>query len=130
MRKIYALARENGIDNELLHIIVENETGEESITSLDITSAIKVIDRIEDRKQSTNPKQEHMTYKQEAFINGLAKDLGWLDENGVPDSKRIDGFCKKFYGIENHKWLTRSLASKVIEGLKNLILKNDETKGA
>lgn len=130
MRKIYALAKENGIDNELLHIIVENETDKNSISSLSITEAVKVIDKIADRKQSHNPKTEHMTYKQEAYIKGLAKDLGWLDVNGGIDEKRLNGFCKKYYGIETYKWLTRSLASKVIEGLKSLIMRNDETRQA
>lgn len=130
MRKIYALAKENGIDNELLHIIVENETGKSSIAELKIMEAVKVIDKIEGKKQSYNPKKEHMTYKQEAYIKGLAKDLGWVDVDGDIDEKRLNGFCKKYYGIETYKWLTRSLASKVIEGLKQLTSRNDETKQA
>lgn len=130
MRKIYALAKENGMNKELLHIIVENETDKTSIAELNIMEAVKVIDKISDRKQSYNPKIEHMSYKQEAYIKGLAKDLGWVDVDGGIDEKRLNGFCKKYYGIETYKWLTRSLASKVIEGLKTLIMRNDETKQA
>ncbi len=129
-RKIYAVSKEYGIDNELLHIIVKNISGKDSIKQLSIMEAVKVIDRIQGNYQSVNPKKEHMTYKQEAYIKGLAKDLEWIDEDGLPDERRINGFCKKYYGIDNWKWLTRSLASKIIEGMKMLIQRNDETKGA
>lgn len=129
-RKIYAVSKEYGIDHELLHVIVKNISGKDSIKELSIMDAVKVIDRIQGKKQSTDPKKEHMTYKQEAYIKGLAKELDWIDEDGLLDERRINGFCKKYYGIDNWKWLTRSLASKIIEGMKMLITRNDETKGA
>lgn len=129
-RKIYAVSKEYGIDHELLHVIVKNISGKDSIKELSIMDAVKVIDRIQGKKQSTDPKKEHMTYKQEAYIKGLAKELDWIDDDGLLDERRINGFCKKYYGIDNWKWLTRSLASKIIEGMKMLITHNDETKGA
>lgn len=118
-RKIFAVANEHGIDNDLLHELVLNETKREHISELTFYEAIQVIDRIEGKKQSARPDREHMTYKQEAFIKGLAKDMGWII-SGKVDEKRINGFVSKFYGIDNYKWLTRTMATKVIEGLKSL----------
>ena len=130
MRKNYALAKEYAIDNDLLHIIVESETGREHISELTIMEAVKVIDKMEGRKQSTDPKKEHMTYKQEAFIMALARELKWVDEEGNIDDRRLNGFCRKYYEIESYKWLTRSKAGKVIEGLKSLLRKQAETEPA
>lgn len=46
--------------------------------------------------------------------------MGWTDSEGNPDKKRLNGFIKKQYGIEDYRWLTRGLASKVIEAFKEL----------
>ncbi len=120
IRKIYAASNEYGIDNDLLHEIVSSETKKEHIKELTFEEAVRVIDRIEGKKQSAKPDEEHMTYKQEAYIKGLAKDLSWTSEEGTVDEKRLNGFVSKFYGITSYKWLTRTMATKVIEGLKAL----------
>ena len=115
-RKIHMLAKEYGMD--------EAETRKDSIKKLTIMEAVKIIDRLEGRAQSYDAKHEHMTYRQEAYIKGLAKDMGWVDE-GNADTKRISGFVSKFYGIDNYKWLTKSMAGKVIEGLKKMAEKQE-----
>ncbi len=123
MRKIYAAAREHGLDNDLLHIHLQTVTGKESLKELTMSEAIKLIDSLEGKKGRTGSMQ--MTEKQFRYINMLMKDLGWMDENGKRDYKRLNGFCSKRYGIDHYRWLTTSMASKVIEGLKNM-LKNQE----
>ncbi len=125
MRKIYATAREHGLDNDLLHIHINTITGKGSLKELNITEAVKLIDSLEGKK--TNPKSDHMTEKQSRYIYMLMKDLGWLDENGKRDYKRLDGFCSKRYGVDSYKWLTASMASKVIEGLKKMIANQEES---
>lgn len=122
-RKIHSLAKEYGLDSDLLHSVVQSETGKSSLKELTVMEAVKVIDRLEGRGQSYDSTREHMTYRQEAYIKGLAKDLGWTGEDGKVDKKRIDGFVRKFYGVDSHKFLSRSMASKVIEGLKSLLSK-------
>lgn len=124
-RKIHMLAKEYGMDDDLLHAMIQAETRKDSIKKLSIMEAVKVIDRLEGRAQSYDVKTEHMTYRQEAYIKGLAKDMGWTDEKGNADTKRISGFVSKFYGIDNYKWLTRNMASKVIEGMKKLTDKQE-----
>lgn len=127
-RKLHMLAKEYAIDDEMLHAIVYQETKKDSIKKLTIMEAVKVIDRIEGKKQVVNSSKEHMTYKQEAFMVALAKELGWVDASGGLDAKRLNGFCKKYCGIERYKWLSISMAVKVIEGLKNLKKHDDEAQ--
>ena len=127
-RKLHMLAKEYAIDDEMLHAIVFQETKKESIKQLTIMEVVKVIDRIEGRRQVVNSSKEHMSYKQEALMKALAKELGWVDASGNLDESRLNGFCKKYCGIERYKWLSIKLASKIIEGLKNLKKHEDEAK--
>ena len=76
MRKIYAAAREHGLDNDLLHIHLQTVTGKESLKELTMSEAIKLIDSLEGKKGRTGSMQ--MTEKQFRYINMLMKDLGWM----------------------------------------------------
>lgn len=118
-RKIWVLARNNGMDEELLHSYAEQLTGKTSIRELTIMEAVTVIDALEGR-----PKTEtgnHMTKKQEHYLKCLAKENGMTDEAGELDEKRLDGFCRARYNVMRYTWLTRQQAGKVIEGLKAML---------
>lgn len=114
MRKIHVLAKDYGLDNDLLHVHIQTLTGKDSLKELSLGEAIRVID-------SMDQKANNMTWKQKCLIDKLMQELGWTDEKGIPDDKRLDGFCSKYCGVDSHKWLTRRDASKVIEGLKNML---------
>lgn len=122
MRKIYVTAKERGMDSDLLHIHIQMLTGKESLKQLTISEAVKVIDSLEGKAVS----ERKMTDKQFWYIQVLMRELGWTDEEGKPDFKRLDGFCSKYYRIDHYKWLTPSVASKVIEGLKNMQKNKEE----
>jgi hypothetical protein len=128
MRKIYASARELGMDNDLLHAHINSMTGKDSLKELTVREAVKLIDSL--TGAPTNPKSSGMTQKQFAYINMLMKDLGWMTEDGKRDYKRLNGFCSKRYGIDHYTWLTSSMASKVIEGLKNMLKEQKERTSA
>lgn len=115
MRKIHVLAREYGLDNDLLHVHIQTVTGKDSLKKLSLGEAVRVIDSL-DRKAA-----DQMTWKQKHLIDELLQALGWTDEQGQPDVKRLDVFCSKYCGVDSHKWLTRRNASNVIEGLKNML---------
>ena len=115
MRKIHVLARDYGLDNDLLHIHIQTVTGKDSLKKLSLREAVKVIDSLEKRSS------DRMTWKQKYFIDRLLQEIGWTDEQGDPNYQRLDGFCSKYYGVDSHKWLTRRNASNVIEGLKNML---------
>lgn len=124
MRKIHVLARDYGLDNDLLHVHVQTVTGKDSLKKLSLREAVRVIDSLEKRSS------DRMTWKQKYLMEKLLKELGWTDGEGNPDHKRLDGFCSKRFGVDSHQWLTRAAASKVIEGLKNMIKNEGNTEGA
>lgn len=53
-------------------------------------------------------------------ISFLMARIGWTDDEGDIDLKRLDGFVKKQYGIDSHRFLDRKTASKVIEFMKEM----------
>lgn len=119
MKKIHALAKETGMDNDLLHGYVYMLTEKESLRDLTLNEAARVIDGMEGRKGYE--RGDRVSGRQEHFIFILMRKLGWVTDKGEPDIKRLNGFVKKQYGIEDYRWMTRGLASKVIEAFKSLI---------
>lgn len=118
MRKIHVSARERGMDNDLLHIHVRTLTGKESLRELTVSEAVRVIDSLEGKSHKPG---DHASAKQMRYIEALAKELGWQKEDGSLDKDRLNGFLSKRYGLDHYRWLTRSTASKVIEGLKHML---------
>lgn len=126
-KKIYATARELGLDNDLLHALVQGITGKEHISDLTKRQAGLIIDEIERRANRsgrstvlpTGSMVVLATKKQLWKIRELEKELGWED-----NPKRLRGFCKKYAGVDNPRWLTKAQAWKIIEGLKVLLSRN------
>ncbi|MBQ8982690.1 MAG: DUF1018 domain-containing protein [Lachnospiraceae bacterium] len=118
MRRIWALARDNGMDTELLHLYVSRITEKESLKELTIMEAVKVIDALAGKPVET---ADHLSSRQEQYLIDLAKQLGMVDEDGNLDRKRLDGFCRSRYSVGSYTWLNRSQAGKVIEGLKAMV---------
>lgn len=116
MRKIHADARELGMDDDLLHEYVYMLTEKESLKSLSVNEAVRVIDGLEGKKGYAAG--DRISYRQESYIFILLKKIKWTDQEGNPDKKRLNGFVKKQYGIDDYRWMTRGIASKVIEALK------------
>lgn len=114
-RKIFVLAKAKGLDNETLHALIYNSTKKDSMKYLSKTEAVSIIDALEGKKQTPDGR---MTGKQEKYILGLAKDLGWTDSGGSVDMARLNGFINERYHIRFHNWLTKETAGQVIEGLK------------
>lgn len=112
--KIWATARELGLDEDLLRAKVKAVTGSESISSLTMAQAKKVIDSMVGNKPTRAANMA--TKKQLWLINKLAAELGWAD-----NPKRLAGFIRKYAKVDNIQWLTRAQAWRIIEGLKKLI---------
>lgn len=117
MRKIYALARNAGMDDDLLHIYVKNVTGKGSLRTLTVMEAVQVIDRMEGREQK-RVSGGHMTQRQEAFLWQLVTELEWVDEEGKPDRERLNRFIKARFRADHYRFLSSCQAGKVIEALK------------
>lgn len=119
-RKIYACARECGMDNDLLHLVIKDITGHSSLKELSAMEACLVIDTMEGR-QNNNSVKDAATPKQMCYIKDLMKQLGWVDEKLEPDMTRLDGMCKKYAKVDSHKWLSRTGASSLIEAFKKML---------
>lgn len=119
IRKIYAVAKELDIDNELLHTITLNVTGKESISVLTNSQAIQLIDELEYKKTGVKKKSAYRsnraTEDQIYKIRALETALGWES-----NPKRLKAFMKKYSRVDNIQWLTFEAASNLIEALKKV----------
>lgn len=118
MKKIHVLSKEIGMDDDLLHEYVFMLTEKESLRKLSLDEAVRVIDGMLGKKGYA--RGDRISSRQESYIFILVTKLGWTDGEGKPDKKRLNGFVKKQYGIDDYRWMTRGIASKVIEALKSL----------
>ncbi len=118
-RKIHMLASQLGMDDDLLHEFVDMLTKKKHISSLSIMEAVKVIDGLEGKRNYEGG--SHMSGRQKSYIFCLMSLIGWTDEEGNPDLRRLDGFVRKQYGIDSHRFMDRNTASKVIEFLKEML---------
>lgn len=123
--KIFAVAKELDIDNELLHTFIKNIVGVDSIAKLTSFQAAKVIDELEYKKtgirKETQYRSNMATEDQLYKIHALEKALGW-DNN----PRRLKAFMKKYCRVDNEKWLTFDKASNLIEALKKVLEKEEE----
>lgn len=126
LRRIYGLAKERGLDDEMLHSYVFNLTGKESLKDITVTEAIRVIDAL---APSGGSVAGGITVKQQKYMLALARELGWVDESGDADVKKLDEFALKNYKKYAVKWLTTKEAGKMIEGMKAILKKDKKKKG-
>ena len=111
IRKIWVTAKFLDITEEVLRDVVEAETGQRHISALDKYEAIRVIDRLCEVAQVPG----RASPQQRWLIKKLTAELGWND-----NPARLRGFLKKYFHVENLRWLTPDKAWRVIEALKKL----------
>lgn len=125
LRRIYGLARERGLDDEMLHAYVFQLTGRESLKELTMKEAARVIGALDPAGGYT---AGGITPPQKEYLLGLAKELGWVDNDGNADMGKLDGFALRNYKKYAVKWLTVQEAGKMIEGLKAIAEKDRQRK--
>lgn len=122
-KHIYGLAREKGIDTDVLHALVWAMTRKEHLSELSSQEAMQVIGYLcgED-SHSNKPALELMTKKQRGMILHLAAKLGWVKDGGeAVDLLRLNGFVRKEYATVYFFNLSRSNACKCIECMKAMV---------
>ena len=107
---LFVLAKQKGMDTEVLHSYVEAQTGKQSITEVTTQEAKILLDGLQEKKQTA---KGYITEKQLKYVKGLCQCLGW-------EEKALRKFIEKQYSISNINWLTSKQAAKVIEGLKSI----------
>lgn len=124
MRKLFAVCKEYGIDNGLLHDMAMSEFKKDSLKKLTDGQGLALIEKISGKKQygsDTVSPNGMASERQKKYIIDMAEKLGWGD-----NPKRLGGFLKKFAGVESLEWLSQRGASKVIEGLKKILERTDK----
>lgn len=124
IRKLWGIAKspELKLTDEELHLIVESHTGKESIKALngrELQTVIRVLGSMKDSVKESgcgrgrytgNPATEEQRKK----IYRLTQELGW--ENAA----RVNGMCRRMFGVGAAEWLDYRQCSKLIEALKSM----------
>lgn len=101
--KIYVLAKDNGLDSEILHDLVKAMFNKTSLKKLSFVEAGKLIERLGGKNSQDN------------YIRNLEKQIGWAD-----NPERLKGFIKGMFKKDSLRKLTKKEKSKLIEALKNM----------
>lgn len=120
MRALWAIARQYDIDSDLLHQMVFGEFAIEHISALTESEGQYIIDKIKGKEAEKPTPPGMATSAQKKYIQDMAHTLGWDD-----NPNRLQGFVRKYTGIDNIDWLTVRQASAVIEGLKSINKKGE-----
>lgn len=132
IKKIHALAKERGMDNDLLHEHMEMLVHQSSIKDLTKREAIILIDSLEGKTGKRSGK-DRATFKQMHFIYGLMKELGWVTGEGKPDMARLNRFLQSEesgFKLSDHRLLNIRMASDLIEALKAMAARKREKEVA
>lgn len=133
-RILWGLAKcqELSLTDEELHLIVSAHTGKDSIKQLNQRELGTVIEVLGDMKSSAirnggndrKTRGNTGTSNQRKKIYKLAERLGW--EKQV----RVNGLCKRMFGVACMEWLDYQQCSKLIEALKNMAERKEEADGS
>ncbi len=134
IRMLWGLAKcqELSLTDEELHLIVSAHTGKDSIKQLNQRELRTVIEVLGDMKSSVirNGRSDRKTRgntgtsNQRKKIYKLAEKLGWEKQ------ARVNGLCKKMFGVACVEWLDYQQCSKLIEALKKMADRKEEADGS
>lgn len=130
IRKIWGIAKspELRLTDEELHLVVAAHTGKDSIKELnkrEMQTVVRVLARMKSSVGKAEPAQSRSggntgTENQRKKIYRLASELGW------EKSERVNGLCRKMFGVERVEWLDYTRCSKLIEALKSMLKRQNE----
>lgn len=113
LRKIYAMARNMGMDNDTLHDVARGISGKDSLKALTVSQAARLIDRLKAYAGESGDIPNRTTRNQRWLIQRIAEEMGWGAEPA-----RLRGMVQRVAGVSDVKFLTAQQAWKVIEALK------------
>jgi len=120
-RRMFAMAKEIGLDLGDLREMACQWTGKRSVSSLNKSQAEKLLLRLQQHKgadQETTTGAGRLSPRQLKLIQTLYSQLDWK-------VAQLREWLKVYHGVDHEKWLTPQLASKVIEGLKAMIKRKE-----
>lgn len=130
IRMLWGIAKspELSMTDEELHLLVSAHTGKDSIKELNKRELGTMVGLLTSMKDSASKKGRNErrasgnagTINQRKKIYKLAEVLGWEKKT------RVNGLCKKMFGIGCVEWLNYQQCSKLIEALKNMVERKDK----
>jgi hypothetical protein len=119
-RRIFAMAWELSLDNDVLHDLVAGATGEAHISKLTVDQAGKVIEAL--IRMVERPRPGRLTPGQRKKILKLGYLLDW-------ERRQIDGMCRRVVNVASMDWLTPRDAWKVTEAMKAMVKRREAEAG-
>lgn len=120
IKKIWAEAKTAGLTDQALHKTFIEVFNKLSMKQLTKAEAAEVIDGLRMANGSAQMlalyRPGMMTERQQRYIEGMQRDLGWGNEQLNRMVKRV---CK----MDHFRFVNQSGASKLIEAMKNMLQK-------
>lgn len=124
IRMLWGLAKcqELSLTDEELHLIVSAHTGKDSIKQLNQRELGTVIGVLGNMKSSAskNGRSDRQTRGNTGTVNQRKKIYRLTERLGWDKPARVDGLCKKMFGVACVEWLDYQQCSKLIEALKSM----------
>lgn len=122
IKRIWGIAKASlGMTDDDLYALLHRETGKESMRDCTAKDLDRLLLSLRTMQGFSEQRGNRATKKQIWKIRQLEKQLDWDD-----NPKRLQGFLKRFYKVEQVEWLTSAQAWRAIESLKKLIDKERE----
>ena len=129
IKMIWGLAKskELSLSDEDLHLLVQAHTGKESIRALSRRERGTVIGVLQKMKDSASGSQrkERMTRGNVATVNQRKKVFKLTEALGWDKKARVDGMCRKMFGVARLEWIDYQQCSKLIEALKKMVARKE-----
>lgn len=112
--------------DEELHLVVQAQTGKESMRSLTKKEIARVVYVLGQMKDSAQGKKRKIapcgtaTDNQRRKVYALAKELGW------DNPKRVNGMVRRLFKIDCVEWLDYTQCSDLIEAMKAMVARKEQ----
>ena len=124
IRMLWGLAKcqELSLTDEELHLIVSAHTGKDSIKQLNQRELGTVIGVLGNMKScvSKNGRSDRQTRGNTGTVNQRKKIYRLTERLGWDKPARVNGLCKRMFGVACVEWLDYQQCSKLIEALKSM----------
>ena len=124
IRMLWGLAKcqELSLTDEELHLIVSAHTGKDSIKQLNQRELGTVIGVLGNMKSSAskNGRSDRQTRGNTGTVNQRKKIYRLTERRGWDKPARVNGLCKRMFGVACVEWLDYQQCSKLIEALKSM----------
>lgn len=133
IRTLWAIAKspELSLTDEELHLVVQRETGKDSLRALtgkELAAVARVLQQMKDgatkgKDRRTDVGGNPHTVSLRQKIYRLCEELGWGE-----DRRRMDGMARRVCGVDRVEWLNVPQCIALIEALKAIIKRKGENK--